>query len=115
MYSLPSSSLLLKVPNIIIACCGNVYKRYYIQKSRNNLFHPSFAIIVFGRNSSFFLLSRINKVDRDFLYRQILTLVCPLKCHVRLLLSHQFARAKMVSIVNKVYSRESYVVDSPYL
>ena len=36
-----------------------------------------------------FLLSRINKLDRDFLYWQTLSLVCPLRNHVPSLLSHQ--------------------------
>ena len=32
---------------------------------------------------------RINKLDRDYSYGQILSLVCPLKYHVTLLLSHR--------------------------
>ena len=35
-----------------------------------------------------FLLSRINKLDRDFLYWQIFSLVCPPRNHVTLLVSH---------------------------
>ena len=37
---------------------------------------------------SLFRFERINKVDRDFSYWQILSFVCPLKYHVTLLLSH---------------------------
>ena len=36
-----------------------------------------------------FLLSRINKLDRDFFYCKNLTFVCPLRNHVTLLLSHE--------------------------
>ena len=36
-----------------------------------------------------FLLSRINKLNRDFFHWQLFSLVCPLKNHVTLLLSHQ--------------------------
>ena len=36
-----------------------------------------------------FLLPRINKLNRDFFHRQMLSLVCPLGNHVTLLLSHQ--------------------------
>ena len=35
------------------------------------------------------MLSRINKLDRDFLYWKNLSLVCPLRNHVTSLLSHQ--------------------------
>ena len=48
---------------------------------------------------------RIKKLDRDYLYWQILSLVCPLKYDVTLLsYDHPKVRAKMASIVNKVYS-----------
>ena len=48
---------------------------------------------------------RIKKLDRDYLYWQILSLVCPLRYDVTLLsYDHPKARAKMASIVNKVYS-----------
>ena len=48
--------------------------------------------------------NRINKLDRDYPQQQILPLVCPLKNHVTLLLSHcPKARAKMTGIVNKFY------------
>ena len=35
-----------------------------------------------------FLLSRTNKLDRDFLYWKNLSLVCPLRNHMTSLLSH---------------------------
>ena len=48
---------------------------------------------------------KINKLDRDYLYWQTLSLVCPMKYDVTsLLYDHPKARAKMASIVNKVYS-----------
>ena len=40
----------------------------------------------------YFLLCRINKLDHDFLYWQILSLICPLRNHVASLLSHQFSK-----------------------
>ena len=47
--------------------------------SNNDHFHPLlFAIIIFNMKSSHFLLSKINKLDRDFLHGQIFSLVCPL-------------------------------------
>jgi len=52
------------------------------------------------------VVPQINKLDRDYSHQQILPLVCPLKYHVTLLLSHYpKARAKKAGIVNKVYYR----------
>ena len=42
-----------------------------------------------GKKVLHVLLFRINKLDRDFLHWQILSLVCPLRNHVIPLLSHQ--------------------------
>ena len=59
----------------------------------------------------YFLLSRVNKLDRDFLHRQLLSFVCPPRNQVTLLFPiSPLARAKMAGIVNKVYSwrRKNY-------
>ena len=64
---------------VIISCCEDIYGRHCIQKS---------ATITSTHNLPF-LFSRINKLDRDFLYWQTLSLVCPWENHVTSLLSHQ--------------------------
>ena len=62
--------------NIIAACCEDICGHICIQKSNNDHFHE-FTIFVSKITSSSFLLFRINKLDLDFLHRQILSLVCP--------------------------------------
>ena len=51
------------------------------------------------------MLSRINKLDREFLYRKNLSLVSLLRSHVTSLLSHHSlsARKNGGHIVSKVY------------
>ena len=50
------------------------------------------------------MLSRINKLDRDFFYWKNLSLVCPLRSHVTSLSPiRPLPRAKMRGTVNKVY------------
>ena len=62
--------------SVIIACCEDIYGRFCMKK-------------VTMITSTHYLLSRMNKLDCDFLYRKNLSLVCPLRNHVTLLLSHQ--------------------------
>ena len=64
---------------VIISSCKDIYGRHCIQKS---------ATITSTHNLPF-LLSRINKLDRDFLYWQTLSLVCPLRKSRDFALSHQ--------------------------
>ena len=52
----------------IIACCEDIYGWNCIQKSSNDHFHPLFAIIVFKKDVLHFLLFRMDKLDRGFLY-----------------------------------------------
>ena len=66
----------------IFDCCEDIYGLYCIQK--RNSYH-FLSLIIYHH----FLFSRINKLDRDFLNWQLLALVCPLRNHVTLLLSHQ--------------------------
>ena len=54
---------------VIISCCEDIYGRHCIQKSAT----------ITSTHYLPFLLSRINKLDRDFLYWQTLSLVCPLR------------------------------------
>ena len=83
--------------HVIIACCEqDNYRRYCLQKvtmitSTHKLPLSSFIVI---SSVLHFLLSRINKLNRDFLNWQILSLVCPLRNHVTLLLYHQFVKAR---------------------
>ena len=51
------------------------------------------------------MLSRINKLDREFLYRKNLSLVSSLRSHVTSLLFHHSLSARKNGgyIVNKVY------------
>jgi len=44
-----------------------------------------------------FLLFRINNLDRNFLYRQTLSLTCPLRNHVTSFLSRQSIRARKMA------------------
>lgn len=53
----------------IISCCEHIYGRHCIQKGTT----------ITSTHNLPFLLSRINKLDRDFLYWQTLSLVCPLR------------------------------------
>ena len=55
---------------------------------------------------------RINKLDRNYSYWQILSLVCPLKYRVTQCPIDPRARAKMAGIVNKVYC-SCYTTHSP--
>ena len=48
---------------IIIYCCENIYCRYCIQNS--------LPLSSLGERVLYFMLSRLNKLDRDFLYRRI--------------------------------------------
>ena len=53
------------------------------------MIHPSFAIILFTiKKILHYLLSRINKLNRNVLYWQFFKFVCPPTNHVTLLLSH---------------------------
>ena len=82
--------------HVIIACCEqDNYRRYCFQKvtmitSTHNLPLSSF---IFISSVLHFLLSRINKLNRDFLNWQILSLIYLLRNHATLLLSHQFLKA----------------------
>ena len=51
------------------------------------------------------MLSRVNKLDRDFLHCQLLSFVWPLRNHVTMLFFTitPLARARMAVVVNKVY------------
>ena len=51
-------------PNVIIACCEEIYGRCCGHKSKNDHFHPYFAFIAFKKKVVPFLLSRIKKLDR---------------------------------------------------
>ena len=77
--------------NIIIVCCKDIYrtvatafKKVKMVTSTHNL--PLSSLI---QKVVLFLLSRINKLDRDFLYWKKSSLVYPLKNHVTSLLSQQ--------------------------
>ena len=81
--------------------------------SNNDHFHPLlFAIIIFNMKSSHFLLSKINKLDRDFLHGQIFSLVFPLRNHITLILSHHCLKRvqrfeKITGFVNNVYLHDA--------
>ena len=67
--------------------------------SNNDHFHPLlFAIIIFNMKSSHFLLSKINKLDRAFLHGQIVFLVCPLRNHITLILSHHSLTLSLANV-----------------
>ena len=68
--------------SLIIACYDDIFGRYSIKKS-NDHFHLYFAIIVFNIKLIHFLLSRVNKLDCDFLYWKNLLPVCPLRNHMK--------------------------------
>ena len=57
------------------------------------------------RNVLYFLLSKVNTLDRDFLHWQLLSFFCPPEkpCDIAFFLINPLARAKMTGIVNKVY------------
>ena len=81
--------------HVIIVCCEDNYRRYCLQKvtmitSTHNLPLSSFTFI---SSVLHFLSSRINKLNRDFLNWQILSLLCLLRNYATLLLSHQFLKA----------------------
>ena len=80
-----------KSVNVINVCCMDIYrtvatasKKVKMITSIHNL--PLSSLI---QNVVHFLLSRINKLDRDFSYWKKLLLVYPLRNHVTSLLSHQ--------------------------
>ena len=52
-------------------------------------FTRNLPLLSSGQKGLHFLLFRMNKLDRDFLHWQTLSLVCPLRNHVTSLLSHQ--------------------------
>ena len=82
--------------HVIIACCEqDNYRHYCLQKVTmitltHNLPLSSFIVI---SSVLHFLLSRINKLNRDFLNWQIVSLIWLLKNHATLLLYHQFLKA----------------------
>ena len=65
--------------NVIIVCCEDNYGRHCVKKSNNDYFHPQVVIVVFIKKKVVHcLLSRINKLDRDFLYwKKIITCSSP--------------------------------------
>ena len=82
--------------HVIIACCEDNYRRYCLQKvkmitSTHNLPLSSFIVI---SSVLHFLLARINKLSRNFLNWEIVSLICLLKNHATLLLYHQFLKAR---------------------
>ena len=64
-----SSSFFKKI--YIFVCYKDIYSHFCIQKSNNDDFHPLFTIIIFKWKVLNFLLSRIDKLDHDFLHLQI--------------------------------------------
>ena len=82
--------------HVIIACCEqDNYRRYCLQKvkmitSTHNLPLSSFIV---SSSVLYFLLARINKLNRNFLNWEIVSLICLLKNHATLLLYHQFLKA----------------------
>ena len=67
--------------------------------SNNDHFYPLlFSIIIFNMKSSHFLLSKINTLDRDFLHGQIVFLVCPLRNHITLILSHHSLTLSLANV-----------------
>ena len=82
--------------HVIIACCEqDNYRRYCLQKvtmitSTHNLPLSSFIV---SSSVLHFLLARINKLNRNFLNWEIVSLICHLRNHATLLLSHQFLKA----------------------
>ena len=76
--------------NVIIACREDIYGRSCIQKKKKMITSiHNLPLSPLTQKVVHFLLSRINKLDRDFLYWKNLSLVCPLRKHVTSLLSHQ--------------------------
>ena len=63
-----------------------------------------------------FLLSRLNKFNHDSLYWQILLIVCSLRYHVILHLSHQSLHckcsARMAGLMNKVYWAHNFAINT---
>ena len=83
------------------------------ERSNNDHFHPLlFAIVIFNTKNSHFLLSKINKLDRDFLHGQMFSLVCPLRNHITLILAHHSVKRvqrfeKITGFVNKVHLHDA--------
>ena len=86
------------------ARCKDICDRYCIQKRNNDHFLYSYLPLLSLRwKVLHYLLSRINKLNRDFLHWNLLLLVCHLRNYMTLHCFHPYARAKMADIVNKVY------------
>ena len=67
-----------------ISTVGTTYKKVTIITSTHIL-----TLSYLRWKGLHFLLSRINKLNRDFFHWQFYSLVCPLKNHVTMFLSHQ--------------------------
>ena len=91
-------------PKWPIARCKDICDRYCIQKRNNDHSLYSYLPLLSLRwKVLHYLLSRINKLNRDFLHWNLLLLICPLRNHMTLRCFYPYARAKMADIVNKVY------------
>ena len=80
----------LKVKVITVIFLDAVATVYVLTGSNNDIkiFETQPVLFVHDYIKSPSCFERINKLDHDFLYRQILSLLCPLKYHVTLPLSH---------------------------
>ena len=89
-----TASLSFEEINVIIDSCEDIYGRCCIQRKKKwSLPHHNLLLSSLIKKVVHFLLSRINKLDRDFLYWKNLPLVCPLRKHVTSLLSDEFLSA----------------------
>ena len=86
------------IQNVPFEFRQDLHHYYLLWGHLRSLLHPRkkminstryFAIIVFRMKSYLFLLSRINKLDRDLWHWQIFSFVLPLRNKVILLLSYQ--------------------------
>ena len=84
--------------NVIIACCQNIYGRSCFKKKKITMISSTHNLPL----SSFkiFLLSRMNKLDREFLHWQNLTRETTWH---RFYPISSYARAKIAGMVNEVY------------
>ena len=68
--------------NAITACCEDIYGRYCTQKSKNDHFHPQFAIIVFIIKDCSFSVVKNKQTRPQYLVLEKFITLCPLTNHV---------------------------------
>ena len=100
-----TASLSFEEINVIIDSCEDIYGRCCIQRKKKwSLPHHNLLLSSLIEKVVHFLLSRINKLDRDFLYWKNLPLVWPLRKHVTSLLSDEFLSARKDFLVSWIRS-----------